>query len=226
MANCIKNRKQKYVAIEGNVGAGKTSVLEMLPSSFCEKNFEPLHLYTEYQGEDPLKLSYSHPVSCGSTAQHYITQMSNYFYRNELLRLRTKYQKLDYDDKPVIISERSVISPLIFIKAKGAVFHTFPKAYLWAHAFGLSDYHASIFQPTYTILLAPEPQLCFDRMKERGNDSEFPVSLTYIEKLGATHLLELDDKPNNITVKFDENTTKEELRDRIIDIVMNLDFTK
>lgn len=50
-------KEKLYISIEGNIGAGKTTILESISNLFyCIK--EPVHLYTKFKSFNPLQIVY------------------------------------------------------------------------------------------------------------------------------------------------------------------------
>lgn len=213
----------KYVSIEGNIGAGKSTLLQMLPNSMYKKIVEPVGLYSKFEEHNPLDLCYSHPVSCAPIAQLHITRESERWYREEILRLSDKDSKkpdAELGCKEIIVSERSIISPNIFVSAREHFFHPFVSNFLRREANSAID----MFKPRYTILLSPTPELCYERMQIRGNSFESPVSLSYLMQVDKAHLEALDGKPNNITIEVTPEMSKEQLRDCVVEVISGLKF--
>ena len=175
-----------YFSVEGLVGSGKSSVLKFLRGHkfagtiVCETLQEPAEEYRTYkQGlYDPLHEMQKDPkgnVACG---QMHILQCSAIFYQRHLTPLY-----------PLIVSERSILSPYIFLDCyhREGYLSTFSKDYLvneWR------DVCTQIPQPHYIIFIDTPPQICQARIltdRSRSKAEQNAWNLEFLSKLRESH---------------------------------------
>ena len=105
-----------YFAIEGIIGSGKTTLLEWLKIMLLEDGHtfymipEPVDKFKKKITYNPLEECYREPLLSAAMAQIHIMDESVKHYTEEVGKARK--MKLD-----LILSERSIVSPLIFTHA-------------------------------------------------------------------------------------------------------------
>lgn len=166
-----------YIAIEGNIASGKTTVLELLrrtqPSLCCIE--EPVFAFQKFLHYDPLKLSYEDPVANAAVAQHHIITQSCEHYEKSLLPLHFKYE--------CAISERSVLSPMAFIQTAlmNKTFSPFVSDYLLVE---LVKKSRDIRKPDIIVYLDLSAEECYDRVLKRARASEVRgCTLSFLQRL-------------------------------------------
>ena len=101
-----KIKSKKIYALEGNIGAGKTTIMNIISSHFNDVEFveEPVKQWQNLGGMNLLDSFYSDPKRWGFTFEFY--------------SMLTKIQALlnaANSDKPIIIIERSILSNRVFM---------------------------------------------------------------------------------------------------------------
>ena len=101
-----KLKSKKIYALEGNIGAGKTTIMKIISNHFNDVEFveEPVSQWQNLGGMNLLDAFYTDPKRWGFSFEFY--------------SLLTKIQallKAAESDKPIIIIERSIFSNKIFM---------------------------------------------------------------------------------------------------------------
>ena len=100
----IKNKK--IYALEGNIGAGKTTIMKIISSHFNDVEFveEPVAQWQNLGGMNLLDAFYSDPKRWGFSFEFY----------SMLTKIQALLKAAD-SDKPIIIIERSILSNKVFM---------------------------------------------------------------------------------------------------------------
>ena len=101
-----KIKSKKIYALEGNIGAGKSTIMKIISSQFHDVEFveEPVKQWQNLNGCNLLNAFYSDPKRWGFSFEFY--------------SMLTKIQallKAGESDKPIIIIERSILSNKVFM---------------------------------------------------------------------------------------------------------------
>ena len=101
-----KIKSKKIYALEGNIGAGKSTIMKIISNQFHDVEFveEPVKQWQNLNGCNLLNSFYSDPKRWGFSFEFY--------------SMLTKIQALLYageSDKPIIIIERSILSNKVFM---------------------------------------------------------------------------------------------------------------
>lgn len=191
--------------IEGNIGAGKSTVLELLQKEEeCTTFTEPISkwsLLVDFYG-NPKKFSFLF---------HAQVLISYFEQQKEIYNLLKSYPRIN------IFVERSIWSVKnIFVK--NAVMDDCKRK-------ALNDSFEEIFdiKPDVMIFLDLSPASCFERIKKRCRNGEECIPLEYLELLHKSHLDELDNIKNVPILKIDcNNKTTEEIKTEIKNGLINL----
>lgn len=193
--------KPLIVSIEGNIGAGKTTVVESLKKLFKENKRvavlkEPVE---EWEANGFLAAMYENRVDASSFQHCVLMSLAG-----DLLH------KLNESDYVLIITERS---------AKGN-YHVFGKANLTPgtvehdlYKFSYDRIIKGLMTPALRqsfIHLKASTEIVKKRMAERGRGSEKDVANSYLDKLGILHDRWLSDEVDVTTVYVD-NLEKEDV---------------
>ena len=101
-----KIKSKKIYALEGNIGAGKTTILKIIGKHFKDVEFveEPVKEWQNLGGMNLLDAFYSNPKRWGFSFEFY----------SMFTKMKSLLKAAD-SDKPIIIIERSILSNKIFI---------------------------------------------------------------------------------------------------------------
>jgi len=150
-----------YVSLEGNIGAGKSTVLGILPRTF-NRIKEPVDQYSKFGSHN------------GFATQMYIITTSPRYYVGEIMS--SVHQ--------INVSERSMLSPLVFVKARSdsGDNNQFATDLLLAmFDAAVADPRNGQARPHHMIYLSTDPCICFERLKMRGE--KYPIPLDYLKDL-------------------------------------------
>lgn len=177
--------------IDGNIGAGKTSILNHLHTYFnINVDLEPIEKwkpyldkiynendnYFKFQIRVWLDRSWIQEKSDSSIV---IMERSPYFIRNT-------FNKYVYENNLIKNNENNVINELY-------------------------DKTDLIWKPNYFIYLRSSPKNCLDRIYKRGRDNEMNISLEYLEKIHELHELAYSELKYNKKIIDVDNKTLEEI---------------
>jgi len=169
--------KYKFITVEGNIGAGKTSLTKLLGAHFDSK------LILETFAENPF-------------LPKFFEDAKRYAFSAELFFLADRYQQLHEQLKEFNLFSQSTISDYVFVKSL-----LYSRVNLADDEFKLFQ---RIFHIMYPSL--PEPDLLIyihssvDRIikniQKRGRDFEQSVSESYLFKIQQAYFNYFKQKPN------------------------------
>jgi deoxyadenosine/deoxycytidine kinase len=190
------------ITIDGNIGAGKTSILTYLHTNFnINVDLEPIDKWKPYldkiyiENKDYFKFlirvwldrSWIQEKNESSLV---IMERSPYFIRNT-------FNKYMFETDLINKNENTIINELY-------------------------DKTDIIWKPNYFIYLHSSPEKCLERILKRGRTNEMEISLEYlndIHKLHENSFEDLEDKKIMINV---DNKTIEEIGQEINDFIHRL----
>ena len=156
------------VCIDGNIGAGKTTVLQEI-----EKKGYPV-FYEPFQDNPWLPLYYQDPKKYALNTQ--------IWFLSERFR---QYKNADFSTRKIVFIERSMYTDrFIFvelIRKMGNLDEIELETY---------KHHFEIYKnplPELSIILDTPPSECKDRMDKRGRGMEEGVPLDYLQALGKVY---------------------------------------
>lgn len=166
--------------LEGNIGAGKSSFLQILADHLdCTVIFEPHNRWQGLDGEgNMLDLFYKNPKRWAYTFETYTL----------LTRLLDHQIHVDKQNAGFVISERSPYSGRYCFAA-----NTHAQGHLtdleWALYQSLCNHLFSehVAKPTGIIYLRTDPDVCYERLHIRNRQEEASVPLSYLEQLHHKH---------------------------------------
>jgi len=205
----------KWYIIEGNIGTGKSTLLNLLAKQIeCETIPEPLDVWlgiTDDSGKNLLQMFYE--------------DTNRYAYLFQSIVFKTRIQSIkNKQDMEIRFSERSVWSDkYIFSRAcqenrtmNEIEYKSYNLWFDWLEEFFMQR------KPDGIIYLKCQPETCYNRMKNRSRSEEDTVPLNYLTQLHQYHedwlnhtnipVLILDNETNPIEshiekiIEFTQNT--------------------
>jgi len=211
-----------FISIEGNIGVGKTSFLNLLNEALelpFELIPEPVAEWQNFKQAEAqnvtsniLEMFYQNPKRWA-----YLFQTLCFGSRvKNLLKLKNKIQ--DDQSSKLFIFERSLESDReIFAQSfhlNG--FFTAAEWLLYNEYFQFMTKEFG-FPMTGIIYLRARSSVCLERCKRRARDEEIGLNLEYLEELDMRHEEWLREKGNVLVIDADENYLKDaKVRERII----------
>ena len=176
----------KIVSIEGIVGAGKTTIVNILAHNKKDNKFvsilEPVEYFSSFQQRfNPLYESYVNPEKNAVCSQlHIINSLFEYYPK--------KFQNIN---NKIIFCDRCLLSPFVFIEAnyKLSIFSKFTKHFLqWYLNDKLSNAQNDVYNPDLYIYLNISPELAVQRIKERNREGEIFCSESFLKVLHQSYI--------------------------------------
>ena len=161
--------KYNYIAIEGNIGAGKTTLAKMLSKDFNTK------LVLERFAENPF-------------LPKFYKQKDRYAFPLEMSFLADRYQQIteglgQFDlFKSFIISDYYIFKSLIFAKI------TLQKEEFLLYRKLFDIMYKEIMKPDLYVYLHQEPEKLLRNIKKRGRDYEQKIEVNYLEMIHKGYL--------------------------------------
>ena len=172
------------LSLEGNIGAGKSSLLRRVESRLppgVKIHMEPVHLFQNFKGENPLKLFYQDPKEYAFfTQSHIIEAQCTYF-----------CERVQVEPIRILLSERNLFSPIMFT-------NTFFKMG-WLSQMEtekLVENSQKIIRNVlqnkpmgadYMFYLQEYPQVCQRRIRQRGREGENSITDIYLSQLESEY---------------------------------------
>lgn len=191
---------KKVIAIEGNIGVGKSTFTNILKENFNNSLIvsEPVDMWINMKddsGENILGLFYKDIKRWAYSFQNlaYVTRMIKIseainsdkeliFLDRSLGTDKNVFEKMLYDDKVLSDLEHKMYE-------------------LWCN-FYQKNIHSG---EEYIIYLKCDPKTSFERIKKRGREEEKNITLEYLEKLHKYHELWLTSKANVLVIDCDKD---------------------
>ena len=167
-----KIKTKKIYALEGNIGAGKTTILKILSKNFQDIEFveEPVKQWQNLGGENLLESFYKDPMRWGFSFEFY--------------SMLTKIQSLlkaANSEKPIIIIERSIISNKLFMdlsKELGKLDKMEYRMLINTYEFYLQNVYPQLNGIIYLDTPVDE---CIKRIIKRNRGEECSIEKSYLE---------------------------------------------
>ena len=183
-----KIKSKKIYALEGNIGAGKTTMMKIIGQYFTSVEFveEPVSQWQNLGGMNLLDAFYSDPQRWGFSFEFY----------SMLSKIKALLNAAN-SDKPVIVIERSILSNKVFMDL--------------SHELGkLEEMEFRMLMNTYDFYLQHVyPQLsgiiyldtpvdeCIKRITKRNRGEECSIERSYLQKIKE----KMDVMANSSTMK-------------------------
>lgn len=211
------------ISIEGNIGTGKTTLINILKKKFGKKNNvifveEPLNQWLNLKDKDGKNILGKFYED--QERWSYSFQMHAFITRSkDILRQNT--------DENVIIIERSVLTDCnVFAKLlynSGKISEM--EWQLYNEWFTWLTQHFESVKPDKFVYLRAEPEVSYQRMLKRTRDEENNVPLEYLQAVSEKHdeWLLSDDIENVITIDVNADfNDSENFKRTVIDRVTQL----
>ena len=182
-----KIKKKKIYALEGNIGAGKTTILKIIGDHFKDVEFveEPVTQWQDLGGMNLLDSFYSEPKRWGFSFEFF----------SMLTKIKALLKAAD-TNKSIIIIERSILSNRIFMEISESLgkldkmeyhmlintYHFYLK-YVYPHLSGI-------------IYLDTPVEECIRRITKRNRGEECSIEKSYLELLKS----KFDELANSSTI--------------------------
>jgi deoxyadenosine/deoxycytidine kinase len=188
-----KIKTKKIYALEGNIGAGKTTILKLLEKHFKDVEFveEPVKQWQNLGGMNLLDSFYKDPQRWGFSFEFY--------------SMLTKIQALlnaANSDKPIIIIERSILSNKVFMELSNELGKLDKMEYCMlinTYNFYLENVYPQISGVIYLDTPVDE---CIKRIAKRNRGEECNIEKSYLEAL-KKKLDELANSSTMIVIRID-----------------------
>jgi deoxyadenosine/deoxycytidine kinase len=173
-----ENNKKWYI-IEGNIGSGKTTLINIL------KNFnnfevieEPVNLWLNLKGDDNKNI-----------LQEFYEDPERYAYIFQTMVFKTRLNSIDHlQDKDIRFSERSIWTDKYVFGISCIESKKMNKLEAECYNYWF-DWLEEKFnpQPDGIIYIKTTPQKCLERIEKRGRSEEATIPLAYLEELDSRH---------------------------------------
>ncbi len=203
--------KYNYIAIEGNIGAGKTTLAKMIGDDFNAK------LVLERFADNPF-------------LPKYYADMERYAFPLEMSFLADRYQQLSDDlaqfdlFKNFIVSDYYIFKSLIFAQVSLAK----EEYMLYRRMFDLM--YKEITKPDLYVYLYQNTERLLENIKKRGRDYEQNIAQEYLENIhkGYSNFIKTEQNLNTLIIdisEFDFENKKSDY-DAVIGLINNYTITK
>lgn len=166
-----KLKSKRIYSIEGNIGAGKTTILNIIGKHFDDVYFveEPVTKWQNVGGMNLLEMFYADPDRWGFSFEFYV--------------MLTKLQclsKAAESDKPIIILERSLFSNKIFMEISATLQKLDDMEYHMLKT--IVEFFINNVYPLLSgvIYLDTPVDVCMKRIAKRNRGEESTVSKDYL----------------------------------------------
>ena len=210
----------KILAVEGNVGAGKSTLIGKLKPYF-KNDFrvkvleEPVHLFEKFYEHNPLELMYKDPFTYASFAQIHILESIAAHYREQLLECT--------EEVKLLLCERSLFSPIVFSKVhyRNGYFKKFVYDYLVDRARkNLAEIlPGHSFGADVILFLSTSAENCLQHINVRCREGENNVDIEYLKCIEECYCEYLENFDEKCVERIDINVDVVQLVERIKKLV-------
>lgn len=206
-----KTNGRLMVLLEGNIGAGKTTVGRAIAASgvlnFIE---EPTTIWREGFASNMLELFYSDAKRWGLTFQMCAL----------LTRAKTWREMSQHNDHTSIILERSVFCDRYVFAENGYRTGLFSLAEYQLYC-EMWDFMVSngCAEPDLVLYLRTPAEVCLQRIQARGREEERSISLEYLRQLENLHDEWLLDQPQTVVLDGERRWSAQDVLAEIMSVV-------
>jgi deoxyguanosine kinase len=154
---------KRYIAVEGPIGVGKTSLTRMLASALG--------------GDILLEQTDDNPF-----LEKFYQDRRRYAFQTQLFFLTTRYQQ-QKDLNQLDLFQRMIVSDYLFDRDRIFAHINLDKDELRLYDEIYALLEARITRPDLVILLQARPEILKERIRARGKHSERDISLEYLEEV-------------------------------------------
>jgi len=188
-----KIKTKKIYALEGNIGAGKTTILKIIGKQFKDVEFieEPVKQWQNLGGMNLLDAFYTDPKRWGFSFEFY----------SMLTKIKALLNAAN-TDKQIIIIERSIISNKIFMDISKELGKLDKMEYCML--MNTYDFYLQHVYPQIAgiIYLDTPVDECIKRITKRNRGEECSIEKSYLEML-KRKFDELADSSTMVVIKID-----------------------
>ena len=183
-----KIKTKKIYALEGNIGAGKTTIMKIIGQHFTSVEFveEPVSQWQNLGGMNLLDAFYSDPQRWGFSFEFF----------SMLSKIKALLNAAN-SDKPVIVIERSILSNKVFMDLS----HKLGKLEEMEYRMLLNtyDFYLQHVYPQLSgiIYLDTPVDECIKRITKRNRGEECSIERSYLQSLKE----KMDEVANSSTMK-------------------------
>jgi deoxyguanosine kinase len=198
-----------YIVIEGNIGAGKTTLAGRIADQFNA------HLILERFDENPfLPRFYEDP--------------EKYAFQLELSFLASRYKQLNEELNPRNLFRTFTVADYYFMKSL-----VFASSTLKGDDYSLYRQifyiiYKSLPKPDIYVYLHLDPERLLHNIKERGRDYEQTITKEYLQKIQDSYFIFFKQNPGNKYLLIDINeidfVADEEEYNKIIEIIFSREY--
>jgi len=167
-----KIKSKKIYALEGNIGAGKTTMMKIIGQYFTSVEFveEPVSQWQNLGGMNLLDAFYSDPERWGFSFEFY----------SMLSKIKALLNAAN-SDKPVIVIERSILSNKVFMDLS----HELGKLEEIEYSMLMNTYHfylQHVYPQLSGIIYLDTPvDECIKRITKRNRGEECTIERSYLQ---------------------------------------------
>ena len=167
-----KIKTKKIYALEGNIGAGKTTIMKIIGQYFTSVEFveEPVSQWQNLGGMNLLDAFYSDPERWGFSFEFY----------SMLSKIKALLNAAN-SDKPVIVIERSILSNRVFMDLS----HELGKLEEIEYSMLMNTYHfylQHVYPQLSGIIYLDTPvDECIKRITKRNRGEECTIERSYLQ---------------------------------------------
>ena len=167
-----KIKTKKIYALEGNIGAGKTTIMKIIGQYFTSVEFveEPVSQWQNLGGMNLLDAFYSDPERWGFSFEFY----------SMLSKIKALLNAAN-SDKPVIVIERSILSNKVFMDLS----HELGKLEEIEYTMLMNTYHfylQHVYPQLSGIIYLDTPvDECIKRITKRNRGEECTIERSYLQ---------------------------------------------
>ena len=167
-----KIKTKKIYALEGNIGAGKTTMMKIIGQCFTSVEFveEPVSQWQNLGGMNLLDAFYSDPERWGFSFEFY----------SMLSKIKALLNAAN-SDKPVIVIERSILSNKVFMDLS----HELGKLEEIEYSMLMNTYHfylQHVYPQLSGIIYLDTPvDECIKRITKRNRGEECTIERSYLQ---------------------------------------------